>query len=322
MAARHFVTRAIARKKMQAYPEHWVFETLSDIYHRNATLFGDREAFSCGEERLTWREANVQATALAAALHRRGFVRGDVLVIWLPSSIPSFLLRTACDRAGVVFCTPAMALGEAEITAAVKQTGAKGIVFPARWREKEYAPFIDRLRREVPHLQHAFAHGRAAGRGRSEYGDVDDLRREAPDLDSVTKMHGFASDESVMISLTGGTTGAPKLVETSHGARLTAYHLMCGERLHASHTDVVGAIYHNPHGPMSQTFQGAALFGAKVAILDADRFEPEDALRFLAREKRRSRGFRWSPRCSGGSSRRPGSGSSSRRTTSLRSGSS
>jgi len=49
--------------------------------------------------------------------------------------------------------------------------------------------------------------------------------------------------------------------------------------------DIIGVTFHHPVGPLSQAYYVAPLLGMKVAILDRERFEPEQVFQFIHQER-------------------------------------
>jgi acyl-CoA synthetase (AMP-forming)/AMP-acid ligase II len=277
------ITRDIARR--QVANGEWVKETLSDLWDINAQKCPEREALVSSRERLTWREANLQATRVALGFRELGFERDDVLAIQVPSCIDAFILRTACTRAGIIFTTPPMTLLEQEMEFVLTQTRAKGVVIPHKWRGRDYYQKILDIRPGLPHLEHIFISNSEAPPGTTLINDLrgQSLEEEYPN-DYLEKVK-FKADESMLLMLTGGTTGVPKIVEAPCNARLTAYYRLATEFLCATADDIIGVTFHHPVGPLSQAYYVAPLLGMKVAILDRERFEPEQVFQFIHQER-------------------------------------
>lgn len=63
------------------------FRSFGELLLAAGDRFGDREAFVCGDERLSFRNWTRSARALAALLRERGIRSGDRVAILLPSSV-------------------------------------------------------------------------------------------------------------------------------------------------------------------------------------------------------------------------------------------
>ena len=215
-------SRDIARKRVA--DGAWLKETISDLWHSNAKKYPAREALTSSRERLTWKDADLQATRVTLGLLELGFERDDVLVIQLPSCIDAFILRTACDRAGIVFATPQITLREQEMAFVLKETGARGVVIPHHWRGHNFLQRIQNISRDLPHLKYTFISNGDAPDGTILISDLRSrpLENQYPS-DDLAKT-AFKTEESMMLALTGGTTGVPKLVENPYNGRLTAYY--------------------------------------------------------------------------------------------------
>lgn len=283
MDKHNLITRNIAAGRI--VNGQWIKETLSDLWDINAKKYPDQEALVSSQERITWREANDQITAVAIGLKECGFERDDALVVQLPNWIDSFILRVACDRAGIICVTAQMTLLEKDMEFILNQTKAKGLVLPYKWRGRDYyKKFLD-IRQNLPHLKHIFISGGKAVPGTiliNELRQKDIKKKYSPDDYGELK---YKADESMILTLTGGTTGVPKLVESPSNTRLTAYFQMASSFFSPTSEDVIGITYNHPIGPVSQAYYIPPLFGIKVALLEMERFEPEQVIQFIHRER-------------------------------------
>jgi acyl-CoA synthetase (AMP-forming)/AMP-acid ligase II len=93
------------------------FETVADVMDAAAAHHGDREAYVDGSERLSFAQWIRAADGLAATLADRGVRPGDVVALWLPSSIDYAICYAALARVGAVTTGINTRLGPREVGA-------------------------------------------------------------------------------------------------------------------------------------------------------------------------------------------------------------
>jgi len=71
-----------------------------DLYAR---LRPDQLALADSEMRLTWREAALTAHRLGSALLALDLKPKDIVASWLPNWIESYVIRVACEHAGLAW---------------------------------------------------------------------------------------------------------------------------------------------------------------------------------------------------------------------------
>ena len=76
--------------------------TLYDLFHRNASLHGNRPALRHAEGQMTYRELAEQTTALARALTHHGLNKGDRIGILANNSVAYFLVMGAAACLGAI----------------------------------------------------------------------------------------------------------------------------------------------------------------------------------------------------------------------------
>jgi len=109
----------------------------ADHVDRLAARAPDRIGLVDEGGRLTWAEVAARSRRLAAALVGLGLPRDAAVYEQLPASIELYLLRLACERAGLRLVTVPPAFRQAEMTrlvAATRPAVAVEIVFPPSFR--------------------------------------------------------------------------------------------------------------------------------------------------------------------------------------------
>ena len=94
---------------------YWGSETLCDYWDRNAENCPEREAIVDSRTRLTWSQAKQYIDRLALGFIKLGIKRDERIVAQLPPMVEGFLLRIACEKAGIICLPAARSLRHAEM---------------------------------------------------------------------------------------------------------------------------------------------------------------------------------------------------------------
>jgi len=78
-------------------------QRVDDLLRAAAARHRDKTAFVCGETRLSYRELQQQSDRAAAGLRQLGVVRGDRVVLWLPTGAELVVAIFATLKAGAAF---------------------------------------------------------------------------------------------------------------------------------------------------------------------------------------------------------------------------
>jgi 2,3-dihydroxybenzoate-AMP ligase len=185
---------------------HWRGRTLGSLLRERATATPDAVAVVDGQRRWTYCELDRRADRLAAGLYGLGLAPGDRVVVHLPNIAEFLELSFALFRLGAV---PVMALPahrEAEIGHLVALSEAVAYVVPDTHLGFDHRPLARAVRDRSPGLRHILVVGDA-----QEFTSLASLatdpRLSLPELDP--------SDVALLL-LSGGTTGAPKLIPRTH----------------------------------------------------------------------------------------------------------
>lgn len=260
---------------------YWEPTTFSDLWDRNARECPDKEAVTDSESRLTWSQANLAADRLALGLMDMGLKKDDMIILQLPNSLDLFLLRIACEKAGIL-CMPVLrTYREREISYFIEQTRAAAIAIPLEFRGFNYLDMVRKMAPRFPHLKHILISGDEAPAGTVSVASLREQpieKRYPRDLLQKTKT---PATEFSLVLLTTGSTGTPKFVESPICAT------MCRERalvkkLGFTGEEVYGILSPVGGGVNSRGYYGVAIVAGKTVI--QDRFEAEDALRLIEKE--------------------------------------
>lgn len=161
--------------------------------------------------RVTLSEVFERSRKLAGALHRRGLRPGDVICVQLPNWVEGAVLYGAAFMAGLVVVPVVHIYGPAELGFIIRQSGAKALFMPDRWRSIDYLDRLERIGDPAP-LEHVVIVGEEVPAGGLTF---DELEREGT---ADVPLGHVGSDDICMLVYTSGTTSEPKGVQHTHNS--------------------------------------------------------------------------------------------------------
>ncbi len=182
--------------------------------------------------RLTWRELDQAAAAIARGLLARGVAKGDVVSFQLPNWWEFAAIHLACVRIGAV-SNPLMPIfRHRELSFMVEHAESKVLIAPTRFRGFDHGALALGLKRQLPVLEHVFLVG-----GEGEHSFEKALLAGIRDT-PVQPGAALAPNDIVQLLYTSGTTGEPKgAMHTSN--TLIGSTLTFAERMRLGADDVV-----------------------------------------------------------------------------------
>jgi len=240
------------------------------------------EALVDSKVRLTWEQAKQQKDRIALGLIDMGIQRDEVILAQLPNWVESYLLRLACEEAGIICAVAPTTLQASEIEYALRRINAVAVVIPGVFRNFNYLDMIQEIRPRLPSLKWVFVVRHEAPEGSIPFNRLSEspsTERYNPDY---MKKRRLLATEISNIYLTSGTTGMPKLVEV-----LPCHLIFNGrsmlKRFRITGDDVVAALSPITGGPgCTITYYVAPQVGAKIALLE--RFEAAEVFSFIDKE--------------------------------------
>ncbi len=217
---------------------------------------------------LTYGQLNEQANRLANVLLAMGAMPGDTKVVWCGQNSPGLVVMVnAARKLGVTAVPLNYRLSDEEATYVTDHCDASIVYVDA-----EFAPMFERIRHDLPKVEHYLVFGGAAPDGMA---DVEAMMAEAseaePEIPATT-------EAGATMIYTSGTTGKPKgaLRRGATGGEQAAAMMM-----HIGYTpdDVyvpTGPLYHSGPGG----FMGIALALGQTVVLQR-KFDAEDWLRLV-----------------------------------------
>jgi acyl-CoA synthetase (AMP-forming)/AMP-acid ligase II len=186
-------------------------EAMAEGSHR---FGGQRIVFysEAGVRELTADALYARARGLAGALYRLGVRAGDVVAIQVPNWVDGNLMFQATMLLGAVVLPIIHIYGPAEVGYILRQSRAKVLVMPDRWRNIDYLERLADLERG-PDLEHVLIIGDAPA------GCLGWQAFAATATDEYPAPAVHADDVALMV-FTSGTTSDPKGVLHSHNSLL------------------------------------------------------------------------------------------------------
>lgn len=122
-----------------------MLETITAALARQARERPEAQALIAGGVRLTWREAKEwvdRATGWFLALE---LPRGAPVVGWLPNSVEWYLVRWACEQAGLFWVPVPTSQGSRELMSILERVRPAVLLSPGRFRDRDYAAECDAM---------------------------------------------------------------------------------------------------------------------------------------------------------------------------------
>lgn len=200
---------------------------LADLFETVAATVPENIAVICGDQRLSYAELNDRAERLASGLAAHGIGRGDTVGLYVYNG-PAFLegFIAACKIGAVPYNVNYRYRAD-ELRYLFSNADSACIIHGA-----EFSPIIREVRDGVPTLRLAVAVPDGSGEDIAGSLDYDAL------LETPRGGPWERSENDILLSYTGGTTGMPKGVMWPHKAFLFA----CAG----------GAGHFNPSGPLTE----------------------------------------------------------------------
>jgi 2,3-dihydroxybenzoate-AMP ligase len=253
---------------------YWRGETFGQMLRERAELHGERTALVAGAERWSYRELDARADRLAAGFWALGIRPQDRVVVQLPNIAAFFEVCFALFRLGAlpVFALPAHR--SAEIGYFCEFTEAVAYIIPGRHAGFDYRRLAEQVRQKVPTLRHVIVVGEAG-----PFVRLEELYTAAP----LTLPEPSASDVA-FFQLSGGSTGAPKLIPRTHDDYLYSIRASA-EICQLDGTSVYLCALPAAHNfPLSSPGVLGTLYAGGTAVL-APHPSPEEAFPLIERER-------------------------------------
>lgn len=199
------------------------FMTVSEACDRNAETDGQREAVVDSSASYTWAQVKAITDGMAMGLLRHGIQRDDRIMVQLGSSARLFLVRIACEKAGVKAVLVPAAFRTAELRALVAHTQPKAAIIQSFLRKTDYLELWEKVAQESDCIRYVFAYD-APERNDWLRPMADLLAADTAGAGALFARTRFNLFERTFIACTSGTTGVPKCIDqVAYSRPLTGY---------------------------------------------------------------------------------------------------
>ena len=254
--------------------------TAADFCDRNAREFGANEALVDRRQRLTWSQVKQLSDRLAASLVKLGLERDAKVLVQLPNCAELFLIRLACEKAGVRLVTVTPTFRLAELAPIIRFTGPEAAVVPKLHRGINYLDLLKAARTEE--LRFVIVTGDEVPSGTLSFEDMLADAAVAGDGEQFENRR-YTIVDTCQIATTSGSTGTPKCVEVPLYTRLLTgwihlkrFGVNADDRLAAATSIVTGTAD-------ALVYNGGCASGAAVVLMD--HFAPEECCSLMAAER-------------------------------------
>jgi mycobactin salicyl-AMP ligase len=206
---------------------HWTGRTIDELLRAATAIWSDRIAVADAATAYSFAELDELADRAAAGFSALGIAPGDRVLLQLPNSARFAVALFGLLRAGAVpvMCLPGHRLAELTHFAAVSD--AVALVIADSAAGFDYRAMAEELVAAHPRVRHVIVDG-APGPF---------LPWSALDCDAEAPVVTPATDAPALLLVSGGTTGAPKLIPRTHDDYV--YNVTASARLCALTSDDV-----------------------------------------------------------------------------------
>ncbi len=182
--------------------------TFADIIYRNALLYPDTEAFTCGPRRATFSGFNESVNRLIHGLQNSGLERGEVIGILSWNRLEYAEVFGAAMKAGFVLAHFNPRLKSEELTHVINDSEARVIFI-----DHEFLETVGTIRDRLPQAEMVIVFGNAA-EPMTGYAEL--LENQSMDEPEP----GVGEDSPLVIFYTSGTTGTPRGAIYTHKQKM------------------------------------------------------------------------------------------------------
>jgi fatty-acyl-CoA synthase len=263
-----------------ALAERAAGRSVAQVLEERAREHPDRVFLVFGDRRLTYRQVDARASALAAALHGLGIERGDRIALDLPNW-PEFVLSMfAAAKLGAVIVPLNPRYTVPELQYMLRHSEATVVISAENFNGIDYLQLFENFLTSLPDLQYLVTVGKEDLWYDDRIYQFEDLEssgagRAVPHVDINPAVDVFA------ILYTSGTTGKPKGVALTHENLLSTA---------ASTADAVGLTESDIIFGVATVFHvfglGPGVLGTLTAgagLVLQEQFDPAEALDLIER---------------------------------------
>jgi len=171
---------------------------IAELFKQTALRLPDKVAIEFEEQRVTFKELQLQANKVANALHSIGIAKGDRVAHYLPNCLELVYSLMGNFRNGSIIVPMNISFKEQEIHHILHDSGAKAVI-----TDMERLPTVKNIMSKLPDLKHIIL---VDGNAENTH-NFNEITKKAPDKEP----NAIIKDEDYsIIFYTSGTTGKPK----------------------------------------------------------------------------------------------------------------
>ena len=261
---------------------YWTAETLGDIWDQNAREYPDKEALVDSKTRLTWAQAKQWIDRMALHLVELGIKRDEVIALQLPNVVEVFLLRIACEKAGILCTHLLRTFHHYEMESILKRVEAVGMIIPWQFAGFDYFRMIEEIRPSLPALRHILVSDDRVPEGAISVKEMVEQPIEERYPPDYLEGRRYRAEEVSVITVTTGTTGLSKLIENPICACIKKTQSF-SRTLRLTPEDTVAVMTAGLGAVFLVGFCSAPKVVARIVM--QEKFEAEEAFRLIEKER-------------------------------------
>ncbi|PWB92902.1 (2,3-dihydroxybenzoyl)adenylate synthase [Methylosinus sporium] len=189
---------------------YWRGEPLTVLLTKRLEIAPDATAIICGERRFSYAELDAWSTSLAIGFSRQGLRAGDTALVQLPNVAEFYAVFFALLKIGVVPVNALFSHNRLELSAYAEQIRPALLIACARHPLFANGAYVEALQIAIPALRVVQI------LGETSYAEsLAPFAERRYDV-SASELRGSAPGEVAFLQLSGGSTGAPKLIPRTH----------------------------------------------------------------------------------------------------------
>jgi acyl-CoA synthetase (AMP-forming)/AMP-acid ligase II len=255
----------------------WLQKTAFDILNERAAGHPNRVAIKDRSGAISYGALRERVERAAQFYRTIGIQRGDVVTIQLPNCVEFVVAFMALELLGAIANKVNPDFRARELEYMLKFSGSSAYVFPAEWKDFDYAVMARGLRQGNPALKRLIVVGGAAD---GMY-DFDAGVAAAAPIADADKLR-MDPNEVCRMCFTSGTTGNPKCALHSFNTTLYAVDLL-NHDMQVTERDVLFVYLPLGLNWGYITMLQSLLVGATLVLME--RFNPRAALELIQKER-------------------------------------